>query len=425
MPPTFAPAVEPARPPLSVGARALRSSAIRDLLVLTEAPHVLSMAGGVPAAELLPVERLAEAFDAVLRRDGRRALQYGPTEGVAALREVVAPGVWAAPDEVLVTTGSQQGLDLVVRTLVGPGDVAVTEAPSYLGALQVAALAGARVETIPASDGFDVEALAGRLRAGLRPALCYVVPEFANPTGATLDEGRRVALVALARRYGFVIVEDDPYGALRFRGDAAPSLRQLGPEVVVGLRSTSKTLAPGLRVGWLAAPRWLHGPLVRAKQATDLHTAGGNQLVVAEVLADEGFVAAHLARLRVEYARRQAALVRALEDRLGAVLRWSVPDGGLFLWARLVDGAPAAAALPPAVALLAAALEAGTAFVPGTAFHPEPDGGCDGGPAAVPAPGGDRLRLSYSALAPEQFPAAVGRLAAAAAGLGLAASRSG
>ncbi|MCC6434980.1 MAG: PLP-dependent aminotransferase family protein, partial [Acidimicrobiales bacterium] len=344
-----------ARPPLSAGARALRSSAIRDLLRLTEAPHVLSMAGGVPAGELLPLERLSEAFEAVVGRAGRRALQYGPTEGVAELRGAVAAGLWARPEEVLVTTGSQQGLDLAVRTLVGPGDVVVTEAPSYLGALQVATLAGARIEAVPPAGGappadaegagadtgnglgggLDVEALERRLRAGLRPALCYVVPEFANPTGATLASDRRTALVALARRYGFVVVEDDPYGALRFRGVATPSLRQLGPDVVVGLRSASKTLAPGLRVGWLAAPTWLHGPLVRAKQAADLHTAGLNQLVVAELLADDRFVTAHLALLRAEYAGRQSALVRALADRLAAPLRWSVPDGGLFLWVRL------------------------------------------------------------------------------------------
>ncbi len=387
---------------LSRAARATTSSAIRDLLRLTEAPHMRSLAGGLPAPDCLPVDRIAEATTVVLRRHGARALQYAPTEGIAELRALAAPRVLAETEQTIVTTGSQQGLDLVVRTLVDPGDVVVVESPSYLGAIQVLTAAGAHVVAIPGDrEGLRTDLLAGRLAAGLRPRLLYVVSEFANPTGATLATPRRVELAALAQRYGFVVVEDDPYGALRYRGEAGPSLRSFAPEHVVRLGSASKVLAPGLRVGWLGAPAWLAGALVRAKQAADLHTSTLDQLLVIELLTDTAWFANHVAGLVAFYGARAELLVGLLRRHLDGVVEASVPDGGMFVWARtLDDGVDTAALLPTAV-------DAGVAYVPGAAFH------VDGG-------GTDRLRLCFTTLDAAGLEEACQRLATAftAAGSG-------
>ena len=280
---------------LSRRGRGATSSVIRDLLQLTNRPDVLSLAGGLPAPESFPIARLREAADAVLEGSGRygpEAVQYGPTEGIPALREWVAEiytasgGACSAAD-VLITTGSQQGLDLLARALVDPGDDVVVESPSYVGALQ--ALSGCDPCLVPVAadrDGLRTDVLEERLVAGLRPALCYVVANFQNPSGATLAIERRRHLAALAERYRFVIVEDDPYGALRFRGSPLPPVRSFTP-LAVTLGTVSKLLAPGLRVGWLAAPSWLHGPLVRLKQAADLHTSTLCQRMAVELLRDD------------------------------------------------------------------------------------------------------------------------------------------
>ncbi len=408
---------------LAPAAQGMRSSAIRDLLRLTARPEIRSMAGGIPAPDLLPTDRLALACAEVFARDGVRAVQYGPTEGFDELRAQVAGDLHAAASDVLITTGSQQALDLVVRTLVGPGELVVAEAPSYLGALQAVQASGGRVVQVRGDhQGIDVDELAGRLAAGAQPKLCSVVPNFANPSGATLSEHRRCRLVELARLHGFVIVEDDPYGELRFRGVAPPSLRALGPDVVVGVRSLSKIVAPGLRVGWLAAPHWLVAPLTRTKQTADLHTAGLNQLVANEVLRDTEFLATHLDRLRAHYARRQAALLGALEQTFGDAVRSHSPDGGMFVWVHAAD-----TSLPASERWLAAALDHGTAFVPGTAFSTadadtdtDTDTDTDAAEVAVGdgARGDRHLRLCCSTLSPADLTSAVADLAAAAVELG-------
>lgn len=391
-------------PQLSPAARATRSSTIRDLLRLADAPGMLSLAGGLPGTELLPARRLGAAASAVFgdERRATAALQYGPTEGIDELRAVLGHRLDVGPGEVLVTTGSQQGLDLVVGTLVGPGDVVVTEAPSYLGALQRAEAAGARIVTVPGDgDGLDPAALERLLAGGTRPALCYVVSNFANPSGATLSAVRRRHLAELATRHGFVVVDDDPYGELRFEGAGPAALRAGAPDWTISLGSASKVLSPGARVGWLTAPDRLLGPLVRAKQIADLHTPGLTQLMVADVLADEAFMAAHLRRLRATYRRRCTVLLDALRRHLGDAIELPTPEGGMFLWARLPGR--------DTTALLPLALERGVAFVPGAAFAPAAPtgGGTDGAVSS-------HLRLCFTTLDEAELDEAARRLAVAA-----------
>jgi 2-aminoadipate transaminase len=392
---------------LSRRGRDATSSVIRDLLQLTHRPDILSMAGGLPAPESFPVDRLRAAADTVLLggglsgsgRYGSEAIQYGPTEGVPALREWVAARYTAGgrdctAAEVLITTGSQQGLDLLTRALVDPGDDVVVEAPSYVGALQALRGSEPRLVPVPADrDGLRTDLLEEQLSAGLRPRLCYVVANFQNPSGGTLALDRRRHLAELAERYGFVIIEDDPYGALRFRGSPVPPVRTF-TELAVTLGTVSKLLAPGLRVGWLAAPAWLHGPLVRLKQAADLHTSTLCQQMAVDVLSDGPFMEAHLAGLGPFYGSRCDALAAALQSELGERVSFDLPDGGMFLWLRLDDAAPAARDL------LARAVEAGVAFVPGEAFH-------------VDGSGADRIRLSFATLSPDELGEAAARLARA------------
>ncbi|MGD9703985.1 MAG: PLP-dependent aminotransferase family protein [Acidimicrobiia bacterium] len=377
---------------LSRRAAGATSSAIRDLLRLVERPGVLSLAGGLPAPDAFPVERIRLAADRALATGGRygvAALQYGPTEGDDELRSLAATRIGARADEVLVTTGSQQGLDLVARALVDPGDVVVVEAPSYLGALQAFRACEpvfAEVETD--AHGMRTDELERLLASGLRPKLLYTVPNFQNPSGATMPVERRRHLAALADRFGFVIVEDDPYGVLRFRGEHLPSVRTFS-ERVVTLGTASKLLAPGLRVAWLAAPEWLFGSLVRLKQAADLHTSTLAQRIAADVLGDHEFLAAHVRRIGAIYRARCDALADAVAESVEVV----VPDGGMFLWGRVrADGIDTTELLPRA-------LELGVAFVPGSAFHVG-----DGGRSS--------LRLSFSTLTPPELGEAAGRLAA-------------
>jgi 2-aminoadipate transaminase len=385
---------------LSARARSSTSSVIRDLLRLVDRPDMLSLAGGLPAAEFLPVERLAEAMERVV---SPRALQYGPTEGMLELREVVAARLGARADELVVCTGSQQGLDLVARTLVDPGDVVVIEAPSYLGTLQSIRANGATIHAVPGDrSGMRIDVLEEDLAAGLRPKLVSVVTDFANPSGATLALDRRHALVELADRYGFVVVEDDPYGELRWAGERLPSLGEIAAsgggivDRIVTLGSASKVLAPGLRLGWLRGPDWLVEAVVKLKQSADLHTSSLDQLLAADVLGDTAFMEHHLDRIRSEYRTRSAALVDAIADRCGHLIEAPAPDGGMFVWGRLTDGSSSSD-------LFDRAIRAGVSFVPGAAFAP--DGSAD-----------PHLRMCFTTLRPDLLDQAVERLAKALAG---------
>ena len=393
--------VPPPLLPLSLRARTARSSMIRDLLHVLEQPHVLSLAGGLPAATAMPTERLRLALERALDEQGRYgpvALQYGPTEGAPSLRDLVASAAHAEDgrttvDGVLTTTGSQQALDLLARVLVDPGDAIVVEHPAYLGSLQAFSAAGARFVEIPSDrDGMQTDVLERQLQAGLRPKACAVVPNFHNPTGATLAAHRREHLASLAERYGFVVIEDDPYHALRFGGDDLAPIR-VHSELVVTLGSSSKVLAPGLRVGWLAGPAALVRHLVRAKQSVDLHTPMLNQLAVADVLGDDAFMATHLRGLRATYAERCDALAHALVEELGRRIELTKPDGGFFVWARLPG--------TDTGALLHDALDEGVAFVPGAEFTTH-EGELT-----------DRMRLSFASLDADALAEAARRMAAA------------
>ncbi len=381
------------RPGLARRVARVRSSEIRDLLRVVGTSGMLSLAGGLPAPESLPTARVQRALATVLDHTGAAgpiALQYGPTEGLDELRAVVAPGTAGSPavgaaEQVVVTTGSQQAIGLVVRALVDPGSAVVVEDPLYLGTRQVLDVCGARRVPIPVdADGLDVDQLAAALANGLRPRLVVVVPNHSNPSGATLAVERRAALGDLATHHGFLILEDDPYHGLGFAGAAPAPVRTYAPDHTVTLGSASKAVAPGLRIGWLGAPAWLHPTLVLLKQTLDLHTSTLDQLVVAEILGDGAFLASHLADVRLRNHRRATALCDALEG----VLATRVPGGGMFCWGT----APldTRAALPRAI-------EHGVAYVPGDAF-------------SVARDARGHLRLGFATLEPADLVTAADRL---------------
>lgn len=375
----------------------VRSSAIRDLLAVADRPDVTSLAGGLPLAAAFPVDEVAAAAADVLATDGARVLQYSATAGDPGLRRWVADRHGAAVDEVVITSGSQQALDLLVRSVVEPGAAVALADPAYVGALQVLRMAGADLLAVPSdAGGLCVDLLADRLRAGVRPALVYVVASFDNPTGTTLSAERRVELAALADRYGFLVVDDDPYGDLRWAGSAPPPLASLGDRVVT-LGTTSKVLCPGLRVGWAVSPPALAAHVERGKQAADLQTGTLVQAVVHRLVTTPGLLDERLPRLRSTYAAHATALAEALRRELGDVLSFADPDGGMFLWAD-APGLDVDALLPVAVAH-------GVAYVPGAAFA------VDGRPRHA-------LRLSFATATPAELDEAAGRLARAVAAAG-------
>jgi 2-aminoadipate transaminase len=350
----------------------MKVSAVREILKVAERPDILSFAGGLPAPELFPIAAIAEAHAEVLARAGAAALQYSTTEGYGPLREWISArlrgrGVRARADDVLVTTGSQQGIDLVGKILLDPGDLVVVEDPSYLAALQVLSSYEVEVAGVGSDDdGMRTDELEALLERR-RPKLIYVVADFHNPKGTTLSLPRRLRLVELAARHGVPILEDDPYGELRYAGQRPPSLAALDEAgVVLQLGTFSKTLAPGMRVGWLfGAPRLLRAATT-AKQAADLHSSSLNQRAIAALLDGGRFdYDAHLGTLRAVYGERCGAMLRALERHMPAGTRFTRPDGGLFVWLRLPSPLDAEA-------LLDAAVEQKVAFVPGSPFFAGP-----------------------------------------------------
>lgn len=387
----------PETPPLRLARRMTRMppSAVREILKVAEQPDVLSFAGGLPAPELFPVEAIAEAHAEVLAREGRAALQYSTTEGFGPLREWVVArlarrGIRAGVDQVLITNGSQQGIDLVARTLLDPGDVVAVESPSYLAALQT--FSGCEATFAPVAsddDGMDVDDLA-RVFAARPPRLVYLVPEFQNPKGTTLSRERRAALLQLCQAHRVPVLEDNPYGELRFRGEAPPPLAALDDTgIVIHLGTFSKTLAPGMRLGWLVASRELVRAITIVKQAADLHTATLAQRAAAALLTRFDYDA-HLTTLRRVYGERCVAMLAALDRHLPSGTRWTRPDGGLFVWAELPSGLRADD-------LFAEALREKVAFVPGSAFFPD-------------APRYETLRLNYSNRPAELIEEGIARL---------------
>ncbi|MQA35738.1 PLP-dependent aminotransferase family protein [Modestobacter roseus] len=385
-------------PPLAQRLTGVASSPVRELLALLDRPGVISFAGGLPAPELFDLDGVRAAYDSVLWGPyARRALQYAPTEGDRQLRARVAArltarGMLSSVDDLLVTSGSQQALNLVAAALLDPGAVVLVEDPTYLAALQCFQLAGARVVPVATDEhGMDPAALAETIRRE-QPALVYLVPTFANPTGRTMPEHRRAEVVELTARHGVWLVEDDPYGELRYRGaDVPPLAAQPGAdEHVVHLGSFSKIAAPGLRLGWLRAPSRLLPALTVAKQAADLHTSTVDQAAAAAWFAAAD-VETHLQTLRRAYRQRRDAMVAALPGTLPAGSSWNEPDGGMFVWARLPGDVDTAELLPSALA-------ADVAFVPGAAFY-------------AGTPDRSTLRLSFTTHTPERIAEGMARLA--------------
>lgn len=380
-------------PLLNTTARTARSSAIRALLEQARRPGMISLAGGIPDPAGFPTRELAAiAGDALARPDGS-ALQYGLTAGELDLRQVVGTRHGdVEPGEVMITTGSQQGLDLLARILLDPGDVVVCAAVDYLGALQAFRSHGARLQPVPIdAEGLRVDVLEQLLLDGVRPKAVYVVPNFHNPTGSSLGLLRRAALHRLAVAHDFVLIEDDPYRELAYEGlvsspgAPAPNVVQLG--------SVSKMLAPGLRVGWMVGPRWLLEAAEIAKQAADLHTSTSSQAIVVAALQSEWF-AAHLTGLRDHYAGKRDLFAAELTDHLGDRLTFERPAGGMFVWARIGEAVDDGVDTDR---LLVAALAEGVAFVPGSAFAV----GCDLG---------RHLRLSFATASGAQIVESVQRL---------------
>ena len=387
----------------------IKSSTIRELLKVTQQPEMISFGGGLPAPEVFPVQRFEEACHTVLEEHGAQALQYGATEGYEPLREMIAKnmaryGILAKAENVLITSGSQQALDLIGKLLINSGDRVLVEAPTYLGALQAFNVYGAQFLTVPIDDdGLRTDQLESSLR--LSPKFMYILPNFQNPAGVTLSEARRHQLIFLADKYGIPIIEDDPYGQLRYEGEHLAPLVVLDRENlcrdngftlgnVIYLSTFSKTLAPGIRLAWIVAPPDVVSKLVMLKQAADLHTATFNQMVAYEV-AKDGFLDQHVKRIRQVYRERCDVMLQALQEFFPAEVTWTHPKGGLFLWVTMPEGTDCRL-------LFRAALAENVAFVPGDCFY-----GTD------LADGCRHMRLNFSHSEPELIREGIRRLSVA------------
>jgi 2-aminoadipate transaminase len=381
----------------------MKSSAIRELLKLTEQPDVISFGGGLPAPDVFPYQEIGEAAQRTLRDHGPQALQYGTTEGYLPLREMIIQhtaryGIEVTPDNVMITSGSQQALDLLGKIFINRGDRILVESPTYLGALQAWNAYGAEYIAVPSDDnGMVTDALEEGLRSG--PKFIYCLPNFQNPTGVTMPLKRRERLIELANHFGVPIIEDDPYGQLRFEGEHIPSVVVVDSQLsqskdafrgnVIYLSTFSKTLAPGLRLAWIIAPAEVIRKLVQAKQGTDLNTAVFNQILAHEV-GKNGFIDQHVKLIRDVYRERRDAMIESLEENMPEGVHWTHPQGGLFLWATLPKGMNTTEILKKAV-------EQRVAYVPGESFFPV------GG-------GENTMRLNFSYCKPEIINEGIARL---------------
>jgi 2-aminoadipate transaminase len=390
-------------------AQSTQSSAIRELLKVTQNPEVISFGGGLPAPELFPVEEFKAASDRILTQSPTAALQYSTSEGYSPLREMIARqmdkyGMKLGLDNILITTGSQQSLDLVSKLMLNNADRILVENPTFLGALQVFGIFGARYVTVPIDDdGLQTDLLPEAFRSG--PKFMYVIPTFQNPGGVTLSMKRRDTLIALSDQYGIPILEDDPYGQLRFEGETLPPLQALDAARlkttdgyrdgnVIYLGSFSKTLAPGLRLAWISAPPEVISKLVQIKQGADLHTPIFVQMMAYETARD-GFLERHIEKIREVYRDRRNVMLAAMDEFFPPEVHWTQPLGGLFLWVRLPEGMVSAD-------LLRSALKMNVAFVPGNSFF------------ATDEKAGDRyFRLNFSNMTPERIREGIHRLAKA------------
>jgi len=391
-------------PHLAVRMEGMKSSAIRELLKLTQEPDIISLAGGMPAPEFFPLREIEEACRHIIRQDGAKAMQYGATEGHRPLKEYLATtahkyGVPAVPGNVLLTNGSQQALDLIGELFINPGDFVLTSRPTYLGAIQAWNAYQARYHTVNLDDdGMVVDEIEHAYEkaladSGRPPKFIYVLPNFHNPGGTTLPLERRQRLAEIATKLNLPVVEDDPYGELRYEGEDIIPISTLIPERTIYLGTFSKTLAPGLRLGWIICPEILMQRFVQAKQGADLHTSTFVQYVAGDI-CQRGLLKPHIKRLRQVYKERRDTMLDALAEFWPEGSSWTHPQGGLFLWARVPEPINTKDFLQEALAEK-------VAYVPGVNFYPNQDGGHNA------------MRLNFSYCAPDLIVEGIHRLGAA------------
>ena len=375
----------------------MSASEVRALFAVASRPEVVSLAGGMPYVEALPAQDVLEVATEVVRDLGPTALQYGGGQGQLALRERAAmlmaeEGVGADPDDVVITTGAQQALDLLGKIFIDPGDTIAVEAPAYVGALTAFAAYQPRFLTIELDhEGMIVDQLERAIVRGERPTFVYTVPNFGNPAGVTMSGRRREQLVALCRETGIPIIEDNPYGLLRFDGEPLPCLRSLDPRNVIYLGTVSKTFSPGVRVGWALADPSVIQRLVLAKEAADLCGSNFTMLITERWFSDDSRWRTALTGLVDTYRARRGAMLDALEEHFPGTATWTRPSGGFYVWVTLPEWCDT-------TAMLAAAVERRVAYVPGTAFYPD-------------ARGADRMRLAYCYPTEDRIREGVARLA--------------
>jgi 2-aminoadipate transaminase len=375
---------------------AVRASTIREILKVTEQPEIISFAGGLPAPELFPVDNVLRATERVLSETGAASLQYSPSEGFAPLRETLAAesrkrGINCRADDILIMTGSQQPLDLAGKIFLDAGDCVLTESPTYMAAIQAFQTYGARFASAPTDEeGLIPEDLPALIERE-QPKFLYTIPNFQNPTGVTLTAERRKRLYSIAARYGLIVLEDDPYGALRYAGKNIPPIKALDTEGIVVYQSTiSKTIAPGLRVGWVIASKEIRAKLTIAKQAADLHTSSLDQRVVHRYLTDfdsDG----HIELIRRSYGERFSVMNATLRETMPQGFTWTHPEGGMFLWVTCPEGVNTNE-------LMRDALARKVLFVPGQDFFSN-------------EPGLRYMRLNFSNASLEQIRVGIRRLA--------------
>jgi len=368
--------------------QALNTSLTREILKLTQRPEVISFAGGIPAEQTFPLKALELACERLFAEAPQASLQYGPTEGLQPLRQWVADKHGVDVSTVLITTGSQQALDLLAKVFIDPGSKVLMEAPTYQGALQAFSLFEPKYAEIPSdAEGLRPDALTEALSADAR--FLYTIPNFHNPTGRRLSLERREQLISRAKAQGILLVEDNPYAELSYTGTPLPTLHSLYPEGVVYLGSFSKVLAPGLRVGYVLAPAPIHAKMVQAKQAADLHTSSFAQRVLYEVLKT-GMLDGQIASIRDLYSKRCTAMLEALSRHMPTGVSWNQPEGGMFIWVEL----------PPSIdarVLFDDAIVENVAFVPGAAFY-------------ATSPRQNTMRLAFVTVSPEKIEEGIARL---------------
>lgn len=376
---------------------ALQPSVIREILKVASQPGVISFAGGLPAPELFPRDDLKKIAATVIEEYSPDCLQYTLSQGVMPIRTLLADratarGTKTSAANILITTGSQQGIELIARAFLQPGDYVVTENPSYIGALQAFNAYGAKYAAIDMDeDGMLVDQVE-RCIIERRPKFIYSVSTFQNPTGITMTPERRQALCGIAAAHNIPLVDDSPYGAIRFAGKPVPSLKSCGGDSVIALRTFSKTMTPGLRIGWINGPRPFIALLERVKQFADLHSSSFTQYLVYEYVR-QGLLESHIEQIKADYRMKRDLMLTTLEASFPKEITWTHPEGGLFLWLKLP--------LPLRVSaqtLFQKALDLKVAYVPGGAFFP------NGG-------GENTLRLNFSNASPEMIVEGIHRLA--------------